>query len=153
YPFEVKQDGEIVKCSITNTPKPTFLLLNKISASTGKPLEGAIFGLYDSKKKLIEKQTSDENGKVIFENLKPGTYYYRELQAPKGYQKDGDWKAITIKQYGQHVKVEVENQSITTAVQTGDDFPILLLLVVALLAVIMAVVVFRHSRKKKGEKK
>ena len=107
YPFEVKKDGEIVKCSITNTPKPTYLLITKVSASTGKPLESAVFGLYDSEKKLIEKQTSDEDGKVLFENLKPGTYFYRELEAPKGYQKEDAWKKITIKQYGQQVMVEV----------------------------------------------
>lgn len=153
YPFEVKKDGQIVKCSITNTPKPTSLLLTKVSASTGKPLESAVFGLYDAKKKLIEKQTSDETGKVLFENLKPGCYYYRELTAPDGYQKEDTWKKITIKQYGQQVKVEVENQSITTAVQTGDDFPILPLLIAALLSVGVAVVVFRHSRKKKGDEK
>lgn len=66
--------------------------------SSEKPLEGALFGLYkagenvtaDTVAKAAEadaykKATSDDKGQINFSQLKEGTYYLKELSAPKGY--------------------------------------------------------------------
>lgn len=49
-----------------------------------EPLEGAEFTLYDQDKKVLDKKVeSDKDGKVLFDQLKPGKYYFQETKAPK----------------------------------------------------------------------
>ena len=51
-----------------------------------KNLEGAIFQLLDSNKKIIISELkTNENGEVKIENILPGKYYIKEIQSPAGY--------------------------------------------------------------------
>lgn len=55
----------------------------------GKTLKGAEFTLYSDKEctKVVDTQTSDENGVLSFKGLKvETTYYFKETKAPKGYR-------------------------------------------------------------------
>ena len=55
----------------------------------GKVLKGAEFTLYSDKEctKVVDTQTSDENGVLSFKGLKvETTYYFKETKAPKGYR-------------------------------------------------------------------
>lgn len=55
----------------------------------GKTLKGAEFTLYSDKEctKVVDTQTSDENGVLLFKGLKvETTYYFKESKAPKGYR-------------------------------------------------------------------
>lgn len=55
----------------------------------GKVLQGAEFTLYSDKEctKVVDTQTSDENGVLSFKGLKvETTYYFKETKAPKGYR-------------------------------------------------------------------
>lgn len=55
----------------------------------GKVLKGAEFTLYSDKEctKVVDTQTSDENGVLSFKDLKvETTYYFKETKAPKGYR-------------------------------------------------------------------
>ncbi|MGH2179931.1 prealbumin-like fold domain-containing protein, partial [Enterococcus faecalis] len=50
--------------------------------SADQPLAGAVFELYDHNKQSLEiTATSCKNGKIIFRDLAPGTYYYKEIKA------------------------------------------------------------------------
>ena len=54
----------------------------------GQPLAGAKFRLYsdENQTELVAEATSDEYGRVIFENLMPDTYYVmKESNTPEGY--------------------------------------------------------------------
>ncbi|WP_185938907.1 SpaA isopeptide-forming pilin-related protein [Enterococcus faecalis] len=52
--------------------------------SADQPLAGAVFELYDhNKQSLGITATSGKDGKIIFRDLAPGTYYYKEIKAPK----------------------------------------------------------------------
>lgn len=52
--------------------------------SADQPLAGAVFELYDhNKQSLGITATSGKDGKIIFKDLAPGTYYYKEIKAPK----------------------------------------------------------------------
>lgn len=52
--------------------------------SANQPLAGAVFELYDhNKQSLGITATSGKDGKIIFRDLAPGTYYYKEIKAPK----------------------------------------------------------------------
>lgn len=55
----------------------------------GKVLKGAEFTLYSDKEctKVVDTQTSDENGVLSFKGLKvETTYYFKETKSPKGYR-------------------------------------------------------------------
>lgn len=55
----------------------------------GKTLKGAEFTLYSDKEctKVVDTQTSDENGVLSFKGLKvETTYYFKEAKAPTGYR-------------------------------------------------------------------
>lgn len=52
--------------------------------SADQPLAGAVFELYDhNKQSLGITATSGKDGKIIFRDLALGTYYYKEIKAPK----------------------------------------------------------------------
>lgn len=54
----------------------------------GRPLKGAIFKLYSDadQKEVVAQATSDDYGRVVFENLMPDTYYVmKETDTPNGY--------------------------------------------------------------------
>src|SRR5699024_5237960 len=56
---------------------------------TGKdkvPLSGAEFTLYDSNDNKIQTATTNDDGKILFEDLETaGVYYAKETKAPAGY--------------------------------------------------------------------
>ncbi|MGM0168333.1 hypothetical protein IGI39_004088 [Enterococcus sp. AZ135] len=50
----------------------------------GEGLAGAEFTLFkEDKTSIVKKATSDKDGKILFEDLAPGIYYYQETKAPK----------------------------------------------------------------------
>jgi uncharacterized surface anchored protein len=59
-------------------------------------LSGAVYGLYNSNKKLLKKATTDSDGKARFDyNLIPNTdYYVHEITAPAGYVQDTEYYRI-----------------------------------------------------------
>ena len=67
---------------------PFDLKITKINEK-GKTLKGAEFTLYSDKEctKVVDTQTSDENGVLSFKGLKvETTYYFKETKAPTGYR-------------------------------------------------------------------
>lgn len=89
YTFDIGGTATGTDGIITKTGK------NKNSET---PLDGAIFGLYKAGEGVTvdtvataadadayKTATSDVNGQINFRQLKKGTYYLKELSAPKGY--------------------------------------------------------------------
>ena len=58
-------------------------------------LAGATYGIYKDNI-LLSSKTTDKDGKLIFDNLKIGTYQIKEINAPIGYLIDDDVTEITI---------------------------------------------------------
>ncbi|WP_024615991.1 SpaA isopeptide-forming pilin-related protein, partial [Clostridium sp. Ade.TY] len=76
-------------------------ILVKEDKDSGEALQGAVYGLYDSKGNLIEKVTTDENGQAIASTkLRPGNYYFKEIQAPKGYKVNNEKLSVEVKNNG-----------------------------------------------------
>lgn len=84
--------------SFVNKPIKNSIIVSKTdSTNAGKFLEGAVYGLFDSSKNLIEKfSPTNEFGKARINNLALGTYYVKELQAPEGYDIDNEYHAVTL---------------------------------------------------------
>ena len=85
----VKVEGSNITINWTNTRDKGNISITK-TGSEGKPLQGAVFGLYKDKdaaaaEEPIDTQFTDKNGKALFADLEAGTYYVKERIAPNGY--------------------------------------------------------------------
>lgn len=97
------QEFGYINAKIKNEKYPSSIEITKVDGETQKPLEGAVFALYETyanaqkEEKGLEKLTTNSNGKAITSNkYKPGTYYYKELVAPYGYVRDTNIYSVTI---------------------------------------------------------
>lgn len=114
---------------------PTLTVINKPVKATGeftvskvdnqdKPLQGATFKLVRTKdadgKVLtppveVEEKVSDDQGKILFENLEPGTYELTETKAPDDYKKVSDKWEITVDKEGNTTVIKAtENAALRT---------------------------------------
>jgi LPXTG-motif cell wall-anchored protein len=74
-------------------------LIKVDSYNNALTLEGAKFKLLDSAGKVVgtpEVRTTDKNGSIIVEDLKPGDYTFEEIEAPFGYNLDATPIKFTI---------------------------------------------------------
>ena len=82
------KDGETTTVEITNQ-RMASIMIHKIDAATGAGIYGVKFVLYDSGKNPIGEYTTDQDGYIyIDDELVPGKYYLRELEAADGYIRD-----------------------------------------------------------------
>ena len=87
---------EKVYADINIAAKSYTVEIRKTSASTGEPLGGATFGLYNQQGGLITSDVTDANGALRFQtNIVEGIilrehilYYMQELRPPPGYMLD-----------------------------------------------------------------
>ncbi len=59
--------------------------LTKIDGDSEDPMEGVKFALYDGKNNFIDFLWTDENGKLVADNLAHGDYYFKEKETLEGY--------------------------------------------------------------------
>lgn len=93
------------------------LIIIKEDKETGDPLKNAVFGVYDGNgNKVDEVETGrDGTGEI---DLDTGSYYLKELKAPKGYRLDA--KKITFKVTADKTtKVTVKNEKEPETEKTG----------------------------------
>lgn len=89
----------------------TKIKIVKISKEEDKKLENVKFELFDKENKSLGIKTTNKNGEMIYENLIPGKYYLKEIEAKEGYNKLNDLVEIEVK-YGEEKEVKVNNEKI-----------------------------------------
>ncbi|MBC1952048.1 Cys-Gln thioester bond-forming surface protein [Listeria welshimeri] len=78
-------------------------------------LKGAVFGLYDSTNKLIQKGTTNEKGELSFSKIQFGNgYYVKEISAPTGYVGNSQKHQVNITTANQVVNLTAVNEKITS---------------------------------------
>jgi len=94
----------------------------KTDANTGEPLAGAKFGLYQDGVLMMEA-VSGEDGIAEFLNVAYGDYEIKEISAPAGYKLTNEVFAVSIRENGEVITVEIGNQPVPTPdiPKTGDD--------------------------------
>lgn len=112
HEFQIKSSGEIVKAILTNEPiKSSYghIEITKTDVTTSEPLPNTLITIINATTgvKVVEKRT-DSNGKVSF-TLAPGSYYFKESEAPKGYVIDETPHPFEIKGNGEIVKAVMTN--------------------------------------------
>lgn len=84
----------------------------KVDADTKQPLAGVVYRLFDADGNKIADGTTDANGKVTFDNLKPGSYSYQEISTVDGYQLDETKYDFSLTSENLNVKVTRENKPV-----------------------------------------
>lgn len=93
------------------------IMIHKIDAATGAGIYGVKFVLYDSGKNPIGEYTTDQDGYIyIDDELVPGKYYLRELEAADGYIRDEQYKTVYVER-GKCAQIEWENSAVTGQIQ------------------------------------
>lgn len=124
------------------------------------------FGIFEDAEctKLIKEIESDrENGTVTFENLRYGTFFIKETQAPNNYQLSDEILKLEINDQGVFINGQVFDEADLTVtftyynrqipeIQTGNELNYALLgtnLIISLAGIITGIVMIKRKKKSK----
>ena len=121
------KDGETITVEITNQ-RMCSIMIHKVDANTGKGIYGVKFVIYDSGKNPIMEVETDQDGYAyVRDELTPGKYYIRELEAADGYIRDEQYKTVYV-EAGKCTQIEWENSAVTGQIQVrkyaSEDNPV-----------------------------
>ena len=112
FPITLNQNGQILEITRENKLITGSIEILKVDADTGKALAGVVYRLFDSEGNKIADGTTDANGKVTFDTLKPGKYSYQEISTVDGYQLDDTKYDFSLTSENLNVKVTRENKPV-----------------------------------------
>lgn len=110
--FSITETNSVVRETITNERIVGKLQLLKIGDDGEKPLAGAEFEVYDSNKKVVAKLITDKDGKATSPDLGKGSYTFKEVKAPDGYDMDTKEYSFKIETLNQVVEQTVTDKKI-----------------------------------------
>ena len=164
--FTVTTDKETQKIEMKDMPILKTIKVIKADSETKETIKANFkFGIYEDPEctKLIKELKSDkDSGTVSFEDLRYGTYYIKETEAPKGYQLSDKIVKIEISDKGTFADGELleDKDSICTftyynklipKVQTGNEMNYAILIgsiIISLLEVTAGIVVLKRKKQK-----
>jgi len=162
--FEVSKDKETQKIEMKDAPILKNVKVQKIDNETKEVIkEKFVFGIYkdaECKELIQEVKSNKDDGFVEFKDLRYGTYYVKEVSAPKGYELSDRIAKVEINDKGifvddtqmteteDTITFDFENKKIEVP-KTGDNSAVRLALGVMLLAFLgIAWVVIKIFKKK-----
>lgn len=114
--FEVKDEGAIIEEKVINEFVEGTLEFTKTDLITGEVIPNTLIEVYTEKDELVFSGKTDENGKVVIEELRYGKYYVLEKEAPEGYILNEEKIYFEIKENGEVVKSEMTNTKIKSKI-------------------------------------
>ena len=122
--FEITKDGQIYKAVMTDRKITGGLLFTKEDLKTGKTLPDAEIEIYNiDTNELVYKGKTDENGKILIENIEYGKYRIVETSSPKGYLLNEEPVYFEIRIDGEIVNAVMKDEIITGGLEfTKEDF-------------------------------
>lgn len=163
--FTVTLDKETQKIEMKDMPILKTLKIFKVDEDTEEIIKDKFtFGIYEDEActKLIQMVDSDKKqGTVIFEGVRYGTVYLKEVSAPKGYQLSDKIVKIEINDNGVFAdgKLLEDDNSICTftyynkqipKIQTGNEINYILLIasiVISLLGITLGIIILKRNKK------
>ena len=112
FPVTLNQNEQVLKVTRENKLITGSIEILKVDADTKQPLSGVVYRLFDTEGNKIADGTTDANGKVTFNNLKPGSYSYQEISTVDGYQLDETKYDFSLTSENLNVKVTRENKPV-----------------------------------------
>ncbi|MFP7492529.1 SpaA isopeptide-forming pilin-related protein [Terribacillus saccharophilus] len=110
-----KGQQEAAVVTAVNELTPGSAVLEKVDAdNSALKLEGAVFKLLnDNGDTVKEELTTDENGRISVDGLKPGNYQFIETKAPAGYELNDTPIDVTVKKAQQEAAVVTAENAVT----------------------------------------
>ena len=113
------QWGKTSKITIENDKIYGRLEIRKVAADgsalakvdAGDSLAGAVFEIYNAKGKLVDRITTDDNGRAVTKKLPIGEYTGKEVTAPKFFLLNDQTFSFKIKKQDQTIKVTIKDDS------------------------------------------
>ena len=118
YTFTVADDGIVTYDSAngiiynTRVTMKDAITITKYKTGTEMPVAGAVIGVFDAEGNKISEQTTKENGTITISGLEVGSYYYKEISAPKGYVLNNTEYHFTVENDGSVTFAEGTNKII-----------------------------------------
>jgi uncharacterized surface anchored protein len=146
--FEVTGE-EIVKSTIKDKKITGTLEFTKTDFSESVTLPNTTIEIYNDKDELIFTGKTDENGKIVIEELEYGKYYILEKEAPKGYTLNTEKMYFEIKENGEVVKCNMKDEEIIEVPNTeANEFPFFELGSLVLCIAGFGVLIYANKKKK-----
>ena len=151
--FEVKENGEIVKANMTNEKKKGTLEFTKQDFSTSETLPNTLIEIYNEDDELVFSGRTDENGKIIIEELEYGKYYILEKEAPEGYYLNEEKMYFEILEDGEIVKCTMTDEKVIVDVPNTEENNYIIPISLILMAGATGVVIYEEIKKRKNKNK
>ncbi len=139
--------------TLNNYYKKGKVEITKKDLITGDVIPNTILEIYTDKDELIYTGTTNEEGKILIENLRYGKYYFIEKEAPEGYQINDEKMWFEILEDGKIVKSELSDEKIIVEVPNtlkNDYMPFIML---GISALGIGVITYGTIKKRKSNKK
>ena len=158
--FTVSSDKEIQKVEMKDAPILTNIQVNKIDKETRKAIKSKDFAftMYEDEKCTKEIETvhaNKEDGTATFKDVRYGTVYIKETQAPTGYLLSNEVKKVVLDDNLENVGKTYSFEYVNTLkpiIKTGDDTNVKGLLALGGLSgivLISSTVAYRRKKSKK----
>ena len=148
--FSITEDGEIIKANMKDKIITGTLEFTKTDVSTSEPLPNTKIEIYDANTdELIFSGITDQDGKIIIEELKYGDYYIIESEAPEGYTLNPNKMYFSITEDGEIVKATMTDEAIVEVPNTGiSDSKVLDIVGLVLIVAGVGYILYDKKRKK-----
>ena len=145
--FEILENGNIIKASMTNEKVKGTLEFSKIDLSTNLPLPNTLIEIYNENDELVFSGKTDENGMIIIEELEYGKYYIIEKEAPSGYILNEEKMYFEILEDGQIIKTTMTNEKVEMPKTFNTDL-VSIIIISATSIIGVALLVYAKKKKK-----
>ena len=151
--FELKDNGEIVKAEMKNKPITSTVKITKVDISNSEPLPNTIIEVYNDKDELIYSGKTNEEGKIVIEELRYGKYYFIEKEAPEGYQLNSEKMYFEVLEDGEIIKCTMTDEKIVIEVPNTLKNNYIPFIMFGIAAIGMGAVAYGFIKSKNTKKK
>ncbi len=146
--FEVKDNGEFIKLSITNERNTGTLKFLKVDSKSKEPLKDALIKVtYLDTDEVLFLGKTDESGKIILENITAGSYKIEEVNAPYGYMLNKKPITFSIIEDQEIVEITMENEKIEMPnTDVSYDYLTIIIISFALLILTRIIKIKKHEK-------
>ena len=150
--FSIKEDGKVIKSDVKNKKIIGSIEITKIDVSTSETLPNTLLSIYNMNDELIFSDRTDDNGKILINNLEYGKYYIIESEAPEGYLINAEKMFFEIKEDGEIVKATITDEKIIIEVPKTDQNKDYKLIVYASIILLLGIGIILYEKKKNKKK-
>ena len=152
--FEVKEDGKVIKANMKDKIITSILEFTKTDFSTDEPLPNTLIEIYNANNdKLIFSDWTNNEGKIIIDDLEYGKYYILEKEAPEGYNLNPEKMYFEVKNDGEIIKANMKDEQLIEVPFTDANDSHIMEIIVGSLTITGFVFLYLGLKTGRNEKK